>query len=115
MVEDAAIVAMDLVHVLRDEGCTVVGPVGTVRDALAHVERTPIDAAVVDLNLRGEPAFPLMDALAKAEIPFIILTGYTREKIPARFRHCAYVAKPYLDTEIVEQLALMLSSKSGSN
>jgi CheY-like chemotaxis protein len=109
VVEDENIVAMDLDSLLCNAGCSVVGPIGTVEEALAAVARCSVDGAVLDLNLHGKSAFPIMDALACATIPFIIVTGYSRAAIPARFRRCGYIEKPYGHAPLLETLAVALN------
>jgi len=49
IVEDEAIIAMELERIVKESGHTAVGPVATVEQALAHAPR--VDAALVDLGL----------------------------------------------------------------
>jgi hypothetical protein len=44
-----------------------------------------IDAAVLDVNLHAEKSLPVMDILVSGSVPFVIVTGYARETLPARF------------------------------
>src|SRR5438067_450769 len=93
IVEDNTIVAMGVENLLRNSGYLVVGLIANVHDALAEIGRTStIDAAVVDVNLHGEKAFPVMDSLTRAGIPFVIVTGYSRETLPLRFQRLPFVA-----------------------
>ena len=58
VVEDDYLVAMDLADELTDHGAEVVGPAGSVKEALALVAATPaIDGAVLDINLRDEKVY----------------------------------------------------------
>ncbi len=61
--EDDYFIAKGLVRHLAQAGAAVVGPVPTVADALAAVEGGGIDAAVLDINLRGDLVYPVADAL----------------------------------------------------
>ncbi|WP_236552439.1 response regulator [Belnapia sp. F-4-1] len=65
---------------LLDAGASVVGPVGSVDDALALVERAACDgglsAAVLDINLGGAMVSPVADRLAALNVPFLFATGY---------------------------------------
>jgi PAS domain S-box-containing protein len=77
IVEDEAVVAMELVRVLTAAGATVVGPVGTIEAALGLLdEGQPIDRALLDVNLGGRLISPVAEALADRRIPFVYLTGY---------------------------------------
>src|SRR5687768_16146241 len=59
VVEDEALVAMDLTDVLQQQGFKVIGPAPSVARALALLDETRIDAALLDLNLNGEPGLPV--------------------------------------------------------
>ena len=108
LVEDVLFIALEVAEVLRDAGCKVVGPVGTLPEGLAAVNRNSFDGAVVDVNLQGENAFPVMEALEEAELPFVIVTGYSRDQLPRRFRHHTLIAKPFSEEEFLEELAATL-------
>jgi PAS domain S-box-containing protein len=76
VVEDEALVAMELARVLTAAGAVVVGPVGTITEAMDLVDAALIDRAVLDVNLGGQPVTPVALALARRHIPFVYLTGY---------------------------------------
>jgi CheY-like chemotaxis protein len=80
VVEDEALVAMLLEDRLRDAGAEVVGPVGSVGEALGLIEGAARDgglgAAVLDVKLGGEVVRPLADRLAALGVPFLFATGY---------------------------------------
>ena len=76
VVEDEALVAMELARVLTEAGAQVVGPAGNIEEALDLVANTPIDRAVLDINLGGRMVTPVAKALAERAIPFVYLTGY---------------------------------------
>lgn len=78
VVEDEFLIAAMLVIALEGERAEVVGPVGTHTAALALIEREHIDAAVIDLNLRGSQTDALGLELGRRRIPFLIATGYDK-------------------------------------
>lgn len=95
IIEDEFYVADELKRLLQDEGAVVIGPVASVEGAIAEILRNSrIDAAMLDVNLRGVMAFPVADLLADRKIPFVFATGYDRAIIPRRFRNVVYCAKP---------------------
>ena len=95
LVEDEYFVADDLARELRAGGAEVVGPVGTVDDALDLLDEAGrLDGAVLDLNLQGEMAFAVADALVEANVPFVFTTGYDQAVIPARYAHVTRCEKP---------------------
>ncbi len=94
LVEDEALVGMMLADLLADLGFTVVGPFTRVSDALAATREEAIDVAVLDLNLRGEMSYPVADALASRDIPFVFVTGYGRDRIDRRYAEAQVLQKP---------------------
>ncbi|MBO9543708.1 MAG: PAS domain-containing protein [Caulobacter sp.] len=76
VVEDEAVVAMELTRVLTAAGAKVVGPVGTIEEALHLLDDQPIDRALLDVNLGGRLITPVALALSRRRIPFVYLTGY---------------------------------------
>ncbi|TZF89867.1 response regulator [Lysobacter lacus] len=96
LVEDEYVLALGLTDALADLGAVVIGPVATVEDALALVERMPeIDAAVLDVNLGREVVYPVADSLAARGIPFLFATANERADLPERFAHVPVCAKPF--------------------
>lgn len=95
LVEDEYFVAQELKRSFTDAGADIVGPVATVADALLQLERAgKLDAAVLDINLRGEMVYPLADRLMQANLPFVFVTGYDASEIPPRYREAARCEKP---------------------
>jgi CheY-like chemotaxis protein len=95
VVEDEALVAMLVEDALLDAGATVLGPVATVAEALALLEREMPDVAVLDLNLAGETSTPVADALAARGVPFVVATGYGADGLPPGHADVPVLAKPY--------------------
>jgi CheY-like chemotaxis protein len=111
VVEDSALIALDLEQTLLDCGVTVVGPFGSVRGALPFAGNG-LDAAVLDINLGEEDVFPVADALADAGIAFMFLTGHSDSKLPARHRGRPVVRKPYSPSQLATMLlSLMTKAK----
>ena len=106
LVEDEFLIASDLVQLLHQHGATVLGPASTVRAALDLLADSPDpDGAVLDVNLRGEMAFPVADALRDRGVPFVFATGYTNDMIPQRYAGVPCCEKPFEGPEIVRALA----------
>src|SRR6185295_10525742 len=96
VVEDEALIAMDLQALLEDAGYRVLGPVNSPKAALAALESEEPDLALLDVNLGGTDVFVVADALAKLNAPIIFLTGHTAQRLPEDHRHRPLLAKPYL-------------------
>lgn len=100
VVDDEPLVAMDLVTILDEVGCTVLGPVGTVGAARALIDKHEFDFALLDANLGGHSAETLARAIAARRIPFAFITGYTRAALAADFRSVPVVGKPFSRQQI---------------
>ncbi len=107
VVEDSPLVAAAVEEILLELGCQVVGPAGTMADALKHCEQSDFDAAMVDLNIRGSKAFPLLRTLAQRHIPFILVTGYADWSMPEEWSQAPRMPKPF-NKEMVERSLLSL-------
>jgi CheY-like chemotaxis protein len=94
VVEDEYLVAMDMSAYLEAAGAQVVGPASNVHAALEVVRRSELDGAILDVNLRGEMAYPVADALAARGIPFVFTTGYDARMVPPRFAGVKRCEKP---------------------
>jgi len=104
IVEDEYYLAADLAEALAERGLDVVGPVGTLEDAVAAVESNRIDHAVLDVNLRGEMSYPIADRLDAAGIPYLIATGYSGQSLPERFRDKPRIEKPFRPERVAQML-----------
>jgi PAS domain S-box-containing protein len=95
IVEDEALLAMELETLLQSAGCTVIGPFSNLEQAREAVHGEAINIALLDTNLNGEMVYPLADDLAARGVPFIFVTGYGASHLPERFRAAPRVSKPY--------------------
>src|SRR5688572_26378631 len=90
---------------LSESGCHVVGPVGSVAAAIEALTLCPPDVAVLDLNLNGQSAVPIADALVERGVPFVFVTGHDRDHLPERHRDAALVGKPHRPANLLRELA----------
>ncbi len=95
LVEDEFLVASALQEDLEARGFHVFGPYPTLALAQAAVGAERYDVAIIDMNLRGQLAYPVADELMKRNVPLIILTGYSIPDLPERFRDVMQLSKPY--------------------
>jgi DNA-binding response OmpR family regulator len=102
IVEDNYLLASTLVDVLAELGYTPVDCEGSFRGAMIAAETAMYELAVVDLNLNGESAYPILDKLIPRGIPYILATHARRSDIPAIYSSAPFVCKPY-DIEQLRQ------------
>jgi CheY-like chemotaxis protein len=100
VVEDQMLIAMEIEDALRDLGCMVVGPVGSVVPAVQLVQTQALGAAVLDVNLGGEQVFPVAEELQARNIPFIFTTGYGEMSLPEKWRDRPHLSKPFTRRQI---------------
>ena len=94
LVEDEAFVAMMMRDLIADFGFHVVGPFGTVTDALEALDRHKLVGAVLDVNLAGEKIYPVAEQLSGRGVPFVFVTGYASDAIEGRFASVPVLQKP---------------------
>ncbi len=104
IVEDEAIIAMDLEMMLEDEGCDVVATVASVKTALEQIGKQAIDCAFLDINLGHEQVFPVADELARKGVPFALLSGHTKAVVPPAHMSRPALPKPYLKKDVLKIL-----------
>jgi CheY-like chemotaxis protein len=111
VVEDEYLLADDLSHALTAAGAEVLGPVPSIEEATAMIDaEARIDAAILDVNLRGDMVFPVADALAGRGIPFAFATGYDQWALPERFSTRPRVEKPFKARMIAAVLGPLLKT-----
>ena len=111
VVEDEALVAMNLEMMLEDLGCIVVGPVMRFDRAEAMVgDDLVADAAILDVNVGGREVFPLASRLTEKEVPVIFASGYDRAGIPREWHEFPILQKPYTTQDIARALSQVLAN-----
>jgi CheY-like chemotaxis protein len=113
VIEDEPLVAMDLESSLQSAGCQVIGPAGTVAQAMSLVVAADYDAALVDVNLAGHPVDEIAAALAQKNRPFAFVTGYGREALPRGFRDAVVLNKPFSQEQLLTSLEVLLYQAAG--
>jgi DNA-binding response OmpR family regulator len=107
IVEDEIFLAMMLQDLLEDDGYDV-SKVASVSDALDAIGSRLPSAAILDVNLAGEQAYPVARALRELGIPFMFATGYGERRLPEEFAGEQTLQKPYLPHRIKSQLGELL-------
>lgn len=103
VVEDAWQVAKAMKALLEQYDVDVIGPVATTVDARRQMAIRKPHAALVDVNLRGELAWDLIDDLCAQEIEVIVISGYPQPKTSAR-ASMVHLQKPYDAAELFSAL-----------
>lgn len=99
LVEDEFLIALDLQILLYRLGCDVLGPVGSVAEALVLLRHERPDAAVLDINLRDGIVTPVIERLDVMEVPFVLVTA----RDTSMFSHPRLQATPALSKPVEER------------
>ena len=105
VVEDEMMVSMLIEDMLADMGCLVVGPASRLDEAIELTKGAEIDCAVLDVNLGGQPIFPLADILREKGCPFAFATGYGDAGLREADRGTPVLQKPFREGDLARVLA----------
>jgi len=108
IVEDEAMIAMDLEGVVSALGYDVFGTVATVTDGLKALEAGTPSLAIVDMNLSGDSSRPIAEALSARGVPMIFATGYADAgDVPETLVDAPRLSKPISQTELVRTITAL--------
>lgn len=103
LIEDDWFIADALASLLSAEGIEVIGPAATVADASRLADAHDLDLAVVDLNLGGVRADPVVEQLTRSGVRVVVVSAYdSHELSQAVF---ATLQKPVAATTLIRTLA----------
>ncbi|MDJ0387306.1 PAS domain S-box protein [Roseomonas sp. E05] len=118
LVEDEALLAMELEGTTRQLGYEVVGPARTLAEAVRLASTEPdLAAAVLDVNLgSGDYSFPAVDILQTRGVPYIFATGYGSSRSMQGREHgaAAVLIKPYPRQALAEALGAALRRRAAN-
>jgi len=100
VVEDQVIIATAMRDSLLELGAEVVGPCLTLETAIDAATSSRLDAAVLDIWLRGEPCYPVADILVDRGIPFLFTSGLNADHEPTKFHRVPRLLKPFSNQEL---------------
>ena len=111
IVEDSPVVAPFAADMLNELGCVVIGPAPNMASARELIEAETLDAALLDVNIRGEKVFGLCGILQAKRVPFVITSGYADWQVPEELRDSPTLAKPYTFDQLRDALAPLFESE----
>jgi len=110
VVEDAWHVAKAMKGMLEQRGMNVLGPAATMAEARRLLATQRPRAALVDVNLRGEMAWDLIDDLREQGIDVVVMSGYALPDA-SRDRLMTYLQKPFDATELMAALCAIVDKR----
>jgi AmiR/NasT family two-component response regulator len=111
--EDEALIRLDLVEMLREEGYQVVGEAGDGEEAIKLATDLKPDLVILDVKM---PKLDGIEAAAKITgdriAPVVILTAFSQRDLVERAREAgtmAYLVKPFAKRDLVPAIELAVS------
>lgn len=112
VVEDEMLIALIIEETLLDLGVKIVGPVARLDAASRLARESSIDAAILDVNIRGGNSYAVADILAERQIPFLFCSGYSDWALDGRHRDRPHLTKPYSSEDLKNRVLQLLCAPS---
>ena len=107
VVEDEALIALDVTKAVTTAGATVVSA-GFLESGLCSTEHPALAAAIVDLRLADGSGAKICERLRKRRVPFIVHTAYPGMFARSEWPDVPILTKPARPEEIVSALKRLL-------
>jgi DNA-binding response OmpR family regulator len=112
IVEDEMLITMLLEDILDELGCRVAGSAVNLRQAEDLVAAAEADAAILDVNLGGDPVFPVAERLTARRIPFLFASGYGSATLPDKWQNHPTLPKPFTSEQVAVALRTLLRDRA---
>lgn len=109
VIEDEAMVAFFIEDMLTEMGHEVGAVASRMQQALDIARTGTFDLAIVDVNLDGQPSYPIAEVLRERRIPFVFATGYGAKGLDAQFAGTPILAKPFVMADLQKLLPAFLN------
>ncbi|GAA4887832.1 MULTISPECIES: ANTAR domain-containing response regulator [Saccharopolyspora] len=111
--EDEALIRLDLVEMLREEGYQVVGEAGDGQEAVRLADELRPDLVILDIKMPKMDGIEAASNIAGERIaPVVILTAFSQRDLVERARDAgamAYLVKPFAKRDLVPAIELAVS------
>jgi AmiR/NasT family two-component response regulator len=111
--EDEALIRLDLVEMLREEGYDVVGEAGDGEEAIRLVEEHRPDVVVLDVKMPGLDGLSAAERIGEQRLAAVVmLTAFSQRELVERARDAgalAYIVKPFTRADLVPAIEIALS------
>ena len=77
---------------------------------MAATRSEAFDLIVMDRSLRGEDVLAIADVAAERGIPCLLVSGYQRSTLPARFKDHRFLEKPFTMDELLGAVRAVIGS-----
>jgi len=104
VLEDEALIALDLDSTLTDAGWKVIGPAGTLARARDLVAQVRPDLACLDLNLGTDTSHDFARELVADGVPVVFISGRDARALPEDLRNVPVLGKPIDEAALLRML-----------
>lgn len=111
IVEDEALIALDLSCALEDLRAVVVGSVNNLADARKLVCEATIDCAVLDVQLGGESVAALIPELDARHIPRVFMTAHSEQDLPEAWTAWPVLEKPMVRGDVLRAIERVVEQR----
>ena len=108
VVEDEMLITMLLEDIFDDLGCKLAGSAATLRQAHELADATSADIAILDVNLGGDPVFPVAERLLARNVPIVFASGYGVAGLPDKWQSYPTLPKPFTPDQVESVLRRVL-------
>jgi CheY-like chemotaxis protein len=98
--EGEPVTALCLEEILRDLGCSVLGPVSSVAEALVLLGSVRPDVALLDVHMLDGAITPVAASLARSAVPYVVMTADNEAGLEPALSGAALLRKPYSAGEV---------------
>lgn len=113
IIDDELLIVKAVTAVVTQAGHTVVGSAGTLERARQLVDTAEPDIALVDTDLNGVNAEPVLNRLTERGTATIVMSGYPDAQLPAAARTQMFLPKPIAPQELLDEIERARSSSEG--
>ncbi len=110
--EDEALIRLDLVELLTDEGFEVIGQAADGEEAVKLARELQPDLVIMDVKMPRMDGIAAAEAIAEERIaPIVMLTAFSQRDLVERARDAgamAYVVKPFDASDVIPAIEIAI-------
>jgi DNA-binding response OmpR family regulator len=110
VVEDEALIAMEIAVILEEAGAEIIGPANSVEQGHQLIAQQASDphAALLDVNVAGVSSDSIARLLLARKVPFAFMTGYTSAEVSELVPAAPVLQKPFTPAQLLAVLQSLL-------
>nr|WP_129360102.1 MULTISPECIES: response regulator [unclassified Kocuria] len=111
--EDEALIRLDIVEILKDQGFDVVAEAGNGEEAVELTKEHEPDVVLMDVKMPKMDGISAAEVIAKERIaPVVLLTAFSQKELVDRATEAgamAYVVKPFTENDLIPSIEVAVS------